>query len=180
MNAAAKYVTTLSLWDHPAFSAMLPEDADERTNLTAAAMVAMIHHGAATSELIAKLGVDRRFNPAMLWEFGKASQQRKADPGNAELIRHPAYTAATIYAEGHFRGDCDDLAVLLAAIAVRLGWNVDLAVSARPGRDWEHVYIMVQDKVGARWETIDPQETDAPLASNAYERIRRYPVWRSF
>lgn len=162
----------------------LPEDTDQRVARTAAAMAAFTHHAAAVGPSVAQLArVVANDRPASvpvlvaLWQFLKSGQDHQDDPPGKELLRHPEQSAQAMRT-GKFAGDCDDVAMLAAAVLVRLGgYAVAFRVIAREGRDWEHVYTVAAPAGYPLWAAIDPQETDTPLAERAHARAWDFPVW---
>lgn len=162
----------------------LPDDPTERVKLTAAAMCAMIHHAAAVGDAVRNLAsmlMDDRVDQTPLrnlWRWLKEAQYRTDDPPGVELLRHPELSAFDALNTGNFEGDCDDVALLAAALAIRMGCKaVDLVVIAREGREWEHVYVRVGHATPT-W-AIDPQETDVPLSERPHAAELTFPVWRS-
>lgn len=63
------------------------------------------------------------------------------DPPGVELIRTPAYMLAEIGEAGGTEGDCDDVAVLGAALGMAAGLGARyVLVGLTPGEPFEHVY----------------------------------------
>lgn len=69
-----------------------------------------------------------------------------ADPDEVELVRTPVEQLARIAQSGVMRGDCDDVAVLGAALALAVGLAprfVVLAFDPLPAAPYQHVYTDV-------------------------------------
>lgn len=185
MNTTARSIATTGGEPFP-FNAMqrftLPEDSTERVAITAAAMQAMVHHAAAIGPCVARVAYEIRntFNaPArMLWAKLKNGQRHTPDPAGVELLRSPEQSAAALVEGRQFEGDCDDVAMLACAVAIRLGMACDLKIIRRRGNDWEHVYALVAPRTGGPFVAIDPQETNEPLAERAHDAALRFPMWR--
>lgn len=180
MNPTARQLSTYETAPFP-FNAVqrftLPDDPTERVRVTVAAMCAMIHHAAAVGPNVAALA--RHIgNPKTLWLDLKDLQERTPDPDGAELLRSPEQSAETARDRGVFEGDCDDVAMLACAIAIRKGWACALRVMRREGMEWEHVYAIVKPDAVAY--VIDPQETEAPFLERAgAAETMDFPVWRT-
>lgn len=72
------------------------------------------------------------------------------DPPGVELIRTPDLMLETILARGHAIGDCDDVAVLGAALAMAAGLSCRyVLVALHPSDPFEHVYTEVLTPEGA-------------------------------
>lgn len=161
----------------------LPEDSTERVRITAAAMCAMIHHAAAVGPHLAflarKFRDDSYASAKYLWSTLKATQTKTPDPAGVELLRSPEQSAESIRERGSFPADCDDVAMLACAIAVRVGRSCSLRVIRREGNDWEHVYAVVHPVPRGPEVVIDPQETSAPFEERPHVAALNFPVWRA-
>lgn len=67
------------------------------------------------------------------------------DPAGAELLQAPELLLARIQATGMAQGDCDDVAMLAAALGRAIGLPTAYTVLAfhRPNAPWAHVYARV-------------------------------------
>lgn len=155
----------------------LPENQDERVIDTAAAMTALVHHAAAIGDDVAAIA-DTIKSPRELWSMLKLAQQLTPDPDGVELLRSPLQAAQTIREGLGFKGDCDDVAMLACAIAIRKGWSCWFRVIRR-AEEWEHVYAVVFTPLYPHSLVIDPQETDAPFTEREYAAHLDFPVWRA-
>lgn len=78
------------------------------------------------------------------------------DPLDVEYLRHPAYQLRQIGARGVAYGDCDDAAVLGAAVGHALGLPVRyVLVALLPGATYGHVYAEVQCPCCGCWWDLD-------------------------
>ena len=183
MNPTARTITAHS-GNHPlpfpwswSSRLTLPEGQAERVVDTAAAMTAIIHHAAAIGYDLAHLA-NKIQTPGQLWNVLKLEQKLTPDPEGVELLRSPLQSAQTILAGRGFEGDCDDVAMLACALAVRKGWSCWLRVIRR-AEEWEHVYTLVQTPANNQPVAIDPQETAQPYAEREYAAHLDFPVWRA-
>lgn len=104
---------------------------------------------------------DYRSTLAAVHDYVAQHVQYVLDPHSMEQVAHPAYT---LFHSGV--GDCDDMAVVVVALAMALGFGGRFrTVSADPRRpeEWSHVYALV----GCRppelrgkewWMASDPTE----------------------
>lgn len=169
----------------------LPEDQDEAVDLTAAAMCAMIHHAAATSERVmvaaARCSMSRGWETEQernsgraalyqLWYWAKGAHKFTPDPLGQELLRHPDQLLLEAGDHGSWHADCDDLAMLIGAVVMRLGNKCRIVVIGRePAGPFEHVYIEACTPQG--WLALDPQETERVFDQRPHARRREYPVY---
>lgn len=76
------------------------------------------------------------------------------DPPGVELVRTPAYLVEKIAAQGYAAGDCDDVAVLGAALGMALGLPARyVLVGLTPSEPFEHVYAELGTPSG--WVELD-------------------------
>jgi transglutaminase-like putative cysteine protease len=80
------------------------------------------------------------------------------DPRGVEYLTDPAKLLRGGYARGVVQGDCDDVAMLAAALGMAVGLRARFVVLGRhPWPDgFEHVYTMLGDPSGRRWLELDP------------------------
>lgn len=76
------------------------------------------------------------------------------DPDGIELLKAPAYQLASIEDASDGRGDCDEIAMLGAALAIAGGMKARFVVLRfDPQGPYEHVYTEVQTPAG--WAELD-------------------------
>jgi Transglutaminase-like superfamily len=78
------------------------------------------------------------------------------DPTTVELVQTPALMLREIRLRGEVQGDCDDAAVLFAALAESAGYPTRFVVQGPAGDLFRHVVIEVQ--AGGRWLAVDPSQ----------------------
>ena len=80
-----------------------------------------------------------------------------------ELLQHPVVMLQMIKMRGAATGDCDDAAVLAAALLLSVGIKVRFkAVWPDPGTGgFQHVFM--EYKLGERWVALDPTISHAPV-----------------
>lgn len=86
------------------------------------------------------------------------------DPRGVELLQEPTYLLRQIRKEGVAYTDCDDAAMLFAALAETAGYPTRFRVQGAPGRDYSHVLVDVL--LEGRWVSFDASQR------------RRGPGWR--
>ena len=75
--------------------------------------------------------------------------------GDIEVINTPAYDIQLIAENGRFDGDCDDVAVFVAALFKSLGLQTRfVAIKTKPTENFSHVYV--ETLAGDEWITVDP------------------------
>lgn len=87
----------------------------------------------------------------------------RPDPDGVELLRHPAEMLEEIRESAATEGDCDDLAMLAAALALAAGRRpAFIVVARRPApAPYEHVYYGLVDAAGTL-VPFDPQQRTPP------------------
>lgn len=71
------------------------------------------------------------------------------DPPGVELVRTPSYMLHAIEDDGHVEGDCDDVAVLGAALGMAAGLPARyVLLGLTPGEPFEHVYAELVTTTG--------------------------------
>jgi transglutaminase-like putative cysteine protease len=97
-----------------------------------------------------------------------------ADPKGVELLRTPVYQIEQIKEHGVTTGDCDDAAILGAALGMAVGIAARFRVIAfRPGADFAHVYAILTPNDGP---AIDLDVTKPTTGAAAPVRFQDYPV----
>lgn len=78
------------------------------------------------------------------------------DISTAEALYHPAGVLKQIQRQGVAQLDCEDVAMLAAALGVSIGLRARFVVLAfRPGGPFQHVYADLSDAAGRRWIDVD-------------------------
>lgn len=77
------------------------------------------------------------------------------DPAGVELVHHPRVLLDRLRKEGYVQGDCDDAAILGAALGKVIGLPARFVVVGfrGPRGPLTHVYAEVSD--GSRWVDLD-------------------------
>ena len=89
-----------------------------------------------------------------LFEWVRARMRYVPDPTGTEAIGTPTYHLRNVAAHGSTSGDCDDAAVLLAALARAVGLRARFAVASfLPSRRLHHIYAELH--AGGRWWDCD-------------------------
>jgi transglutaminase-like putative cysteine protease len=120
---------------------------------------------------------DDRCRMARLLGYVRSGMPFERDPVDVESIADPRLSLERILAHGEAAGDCDDAAVLLAALLEAIGIRCRFAaVSIRPDRVFHHVAVEAQDRrlFPEGWTILDPygaQEVGAHPAFTAVQRV---------
>ena len=88
-----------------------------------------------------------------IYDFVKQTFPYAPDPIENELFIHPRVVATDYYA-GRFRAaDCDDHALLNAALLSSIGYKVRIALLAMKGAEIDHAVAQVWTELG--WLSVD-------------------------
>lgn len=136
----------------------LPEDSESSTTLTLEVMAALAHQGGrslllqqAARHIVGSGSVD---SVGAIRAFLLRHVRFTADPLEVELITTPELQVQQIAARGYISGDCDDIAVLAAALGLAAGLTVRFVVlSFSDLGPWEHVYTEIRQ--GGAWLELD-------------------------
>ena len=79
------------------------------------------------------------------------------DPLDVEYVQTPDFMLRAIRRDGTVSGDCDDSAVLFAALAEAVGYETRFSVLGEAGENYAHVIVEVRDNAG-RWIPVDPSQ----------------------
>jgi len=98
------------------------------------------------------------------------------DPLHVELLKDPQRLVEEIQTRGYARGDCDDLACLIATMALQVGRNAQLVVVGfgRKG-DYSHVFARVQEPKSKKWIVCDP--VAGSDVAGMLSRVTTFEVW---
>jgi hypothetical protein len=101
--------------------------------------------------------------PGVLRRYLEEHTRYEDDPYNVELLREPAYALHVIQEDGVLWGDCDDVAVLGAALALAVGLPSRFKVLAWAG-PLSHVYAEVRAPGPPPvWQELDVQRPPGGL-----------------
>jgi hypothetical protein len=115
-----------------------------------------------------------------------------SDPSGVELLHDPVLLLEDIRERGQARGDCDDVAVLGAALGGAMGLSARFVVVGfrGPNEPFEHVWTELYD--GTTWRELDvtrPRNAEAPATTREYvvdvltgevPPMQRYPSVRRY
>lgn len=100
------------------------------------------------------------------------------DPMHVELLKDPQRLAEEILSKGFARGDCDDIACLIATMALQVGRDAQfVAVGFNPKRpmNFSHVFTRVKEPKSGKWLVCDPV-AGADVAG-MLKRVATYQIW---
>lgn len=96
-------------------------------------------------------GANREAQAGLIRRFLSEHCAFVRDPADIELLTAPAVQLTTIRQTGMTPGDCDDVAVLAASLALAIGLRARFVAVGR--RAFEHVFTVVGD--GRHWWELD-------------------------
>lgn len=130
---------------------------------TIAAMKALVHdavaHDSRLDDLAKRLGEGRSVSGKIRSVYRWAIRRTvfRADPPGHELLRGPSVMLDEIERTGRMAGDCDETAVLVAAVLAAMGLEPWFTVVAKDEwRAFHHIFVTVTPILD-RWY-VDPQE----------------------
>lgn len=90
-----------------------------------------------------------------------------ADPTYAEALHAPAWQIRQILTRGVLGVDCDDVAMLAAAMGLSIGLRARFVIVGftLPNAPFRHVWCDLASAEGGPWVTIDPTRPVQPLAN---------------
>lgn len=98
------------------------------------------------------------------------------DPPSHELVRSPRTQLLDLEERGWIEGDCDDAAVLAAALGIAAGYRARWVVVALGWRPYEHVWTELQEP-GGPWIELDVTRPRELPPGTRIHRQRRMMVW---
>ena len=100
------------------------------------------------------------------------------DPMHVELLKDPQRLVEEIETRGYARGDCDDMACLIATMALQVGRHAQLVVAGfkQPG-EYSHVFARVQEPRTGKWIVCDP--VAGSDVAGMLARVTTLQIWRS-
>lgn len=98
-------------------------------------------------------GAERRGQVGLLRSWLIEHTRFVRDPIDLERVVTPKVQLARIRATGTALGDCDDVAVLAAALGMAVGLRARFVVIGRAPHRFEHVFTVLGD--GRRWWELD-------------------------
>ncbi len=98
------------------------------------------------------------------------------DPLHVELLKDPQRLCEEVKFRGHARGDCDDIAVLIATLCLQLGRKSQFVVAGFGARgSYSHVFARVQEPRTEAWIVCDPVAGTG--VREMLGRIKTYQIW---
>lgn len=97
------------------------------------------------------------------------------DPLHVELLKDPQRLCEEIIARGHARGDCDDIATLIATMALQVGREAQFVIVGFGEKgSYSHVFARVKDPKGP-WIVCDP--VAGSEVGKMLRRVTTYQIW---
>lgn len=104
-------------------------------------------------------GRDPLFHARLLRDWVDRHTEFLADPTHAEGLTPPEKLVSVIASSGIAQCDCDDVAMLAAALGVAIGLRarfVVVAFGGGPSPAFAHVWCDLAGPDGAQWLSVDP------------------------
>jgi hypothetical protein len=100
------------------------------------------------------------------------------DPLHAEALHDPAWVVGQILTAGQVRLDCDDVAMLVAAMGLSIGLRARFTVIGFnfPNAPYRHVFAELADPRRPRWLAVDPTKPVQGLSQLRVTRQRSVEV----
>lgn len=99
-------------------------------------------------------GPDAQAQAALIRQWLEEHTTFVRDPRTIELLTAPAYQLTTIRTIGTSHGDCDDVAMLGAALGLAIGLRARFVALGRVP-SFEHVFTALGDPSGRHWWELD-------------------------
>lgn len=125
-----------------------------------------------TAALVIDTGRNTTVQARAIYDWLDTLTQFLPDPSTSEALIRPVDLLERIQTRGIGQIDCDDLAMLAAAMACSIGLRARFVVVAfHPGGPFAHVYTEVAAPDGALWLAVDPTRPAGGLPTITREAI---------
>lgn len=104
----------------------------------------------------------------LLRQFIQQHTEFLRDPRGVELLHTPAYLLTQISEVGTVAGDCDDIAMLVAALGMAVGLRARFVVIGQ--RELEHVFTMLASPHSGTWEAFDPTRPGPTIPASMLQK----------
>lgn len=132
------------------------------------------------SHIVAGLGgQDGNMQAEAIRDYLEMHTEFLRDPDNVEMLHGPVWQLDQIRKRGVVQVDCDDVAMLAAALAKAVGLRARFVVIAfdRPGAPFRHVFTEVAPRVAnAKWTDMDVTRPAQGLPFNRISRAQTKDV----
>jgi hypothetical protein len=127
---------------------------------------------ATAAHLVMGTGKDGSLHARLIRDFLAGYTLFLRDPTHAEALHAPRLMLDTIKARGIFQGDCDDIAILGAALGLAIGLRARyVAVGFKsPNAPFRHVWAELSDPRAPSWIELDTTRPNQPFAMSAISR----------
>ncbi len=165
---------------YPIQLAAIP-NGDAGTHATVNRMVQLARSASVDPEVrqvAAKLVMGAGSNPLtsakILQQWIERHTQFLPDPSTAEYLVYPGLSLDMILRDGVAQLDCDDVAMLAAALGLSIGFRARFMVAAFHSHNspYQHVWAELAPMSGAWWLPIDP--------TRPVQGFEAYPITRGF
>lgn len=132
---------------------------------------------AATEEAVGKLfpkAYDSEILSICFWVTQKVRYIN--DPMHLEMVKTPERLVTEIRGKGFARGDCDDIACLIATMCLLAGRNAQFVVVGFGEKgQYSHVFARVQEPRTKKWIVCDPVAGSDVRAM--LRKVKTYQIW---
>lgn len=98
------------------------------------------------------------------------------DPMHVELLKDPQRLVEEIQARGIARGDCDDIAGLIATMCLQVGRHAQFVVVGFGAKgQYTHVFCRVQEPKSGTWIVCDP--VAGSDVAGMLSRVTTFEIW---
>jgi transglutaminase-like putative cysteine protease len=110
------------------------------------------------ASLVQGTGRDPQLHCRLVSDWVEQHVEFLPDPSVAEALVPPGVAVGIIAARGVLQADCDDVAMLAAALGLSIGLRARFVVVAfgSPSAPFAHVWTDLSAPDGASWLTVDP------------------------
>jgi hypothetical protein len=113
------------------------------------------------------LGAPASLYPRLIRDWIGEHTTFLADPTHAEALHDPGWMVDQILTAGLVQVDCDDVAMLAAAMGLSIGLRARFVIVGfgSPSAPYRHVWTELADASGVRWLPVDPTRPQQSFGS---------------
>jgi len=130
------------------------------------------------AQLVAGCGRGNGQQAYAIRDFVERHTQFLRDPSNTEMLHGPLWQLRQIQQYGSVQVDCDDVAMLSAALGLSIGLRARFIVAAfgGPKAPYQHVWTELADPNSSLWVECDITRPSQGFAFNSISRTLRWEV----
>ena len=111
-----------------------------------------------------------------IYGYVKTNIRYMQDIDNVETVKTPRKMIEEIINRGQSFGDCDDHTLLLGALLVNAGYQIQISIIVstwNTTNDYNHIYLLVNIPMTSQWLALDATAKSEPIGFEPAYRIRR-------